>query len=243
MSRGGRSAVRNIRPVARGPLRYETHEVRHMLGLHHRSLNMNPANAGGAPNLSGTRGLGGLFSRAGHITDEAQQTLSKFTEASNITMGGTCVMGTFDPGDATVINRVVEGLAVELLRFRHAVELVGDGVTRLQHNTQLGDILDEQESRARQLAGAGVMPPFKAIVRASTARAAGIRVATIGARCDPGMSWRVWEASAWSTQRLLANQEACAREENSANSGVRLEDLWMVSYPGDLQRLARYLQR
>lgn len=214
-----------------------------MLVLHHRSLNMSPGNAGGAPNMGRTRGLSGMLGRAGQINKEAQATLNRFSGSSDITMGGTCVMGTFDPGDAAVINRAIEELAVELLRFRSAIELVGDGMMRAQHNAQLGDILDEQEARARQLANAGVMPPFKAIVRASTARAAGIRVATLRARCDRRMSWRVWEASAWNTQGLLANQEACAREENDITSGIRVEDLWMVDYPGDQQRLARFLQR
>ncbi len=214
-----------------------------MLVLHHRSLNISPGNAGGAPNFSRTRGVSGALGRAGQINKEVQNTLKRFGGPEALTMGGSCVMGTVDPGEAPVVNRAIEELAVELLRFRSAIELVGDAMMRTVHNGQLGDILDEQESRARQLADAGVMPPFKAIVRASTARAAGIRVAQLNARCDRRMSWRVWEASAWNTQGLLANQEACAREENGVNTGIRVEDFWMVDYPGDQQRLARFFQR
>ncbi len=214
-----------------------------MLVLHHQSLNVTPGNAGGGPSLSRPRGRGGQVGRAGHIVDEAHQLVGHFKGSSNPTLNGSCIMGTFEPGEAPVINRAVEQLAVELLRFRAAIEEVGDGMMRAQHNEQLSGLLDEQEARARQLAHADVMPPFKTIVRASTARAAGIRVATAQARCDRQMSWRVWEASAWNTQGLLANQKACAREENNIMTGIRVEELWLVHYPGDLQRLARALRR
>lgn len=239
----GASGVRTIRPVALGPLRYETHEVRHLLALHHQSLNVNPTFGSGVGYANRVPGLRGSLGRLGQLNNEIHRNTQAFTGAQNPSMVGMCVMGTFDRADAGRVNIVIENLATELLRYRSSIQLVGDPLMRAKHNSDLKQVLDEQEERARQLAEAGVMPPFNAIVRVNTARQAGIRVAYATPVCDRKMSWRVWESTAWNAEALRANQEACARDENRFRTGITIDDLWLVRQPSEQTALTHYLNR
>lgn len=221
----------------RGPLQFNTLEVRHMMALQHRSVTIS------APQVSKGRSRGGRITNAGLAYARGFRTSQALTPKRGPNAEFDVAPVTANRSAAPVANRELEELAVELLRYQQAIRGVTDMIQRSKHNIELGELLDAQEERARTLTAPGLVPAFSVIVRRETARAAGVVVPTLDIRCDRGMSWRLWESTAWNKQALLANQDACAREDARTATKHRIEEFWLVRDPSQLTRLAQYFRR
>lgn len=221
----------------RGPLQFNTVEVRHLMVLQHRSVTIS------TPQVAQGRGRGGRITNAGLAYARGFPTSKALMPKTGPSADFAVPPVTADRSKAPVANRELEELGVQLLRYQQAISGVSDIIQRNKHNIELGELLDAQEERARTLTAPGLVPAFSVIVRRETARAAGVVVPTIDIRCDRRMSWRLWESMAWNKEALLANQEACGREDARAAAKHRVEEFWLVREPSQLMKLAQYFRR
>lgn len=204
------------------PLRPMTHEVRHLLMIHGRSVSMVP------PPEMVRGGAAHVLEGIGQIITEIDQ----FQRASS-----TIEVPTIEPDDQ------IEDVYFHLMEYVEAVRMDGDRLSRTLHIGRIRVMLDQQYQRARRLLLDSGTPLPHVIVSVELKERAGIRHDSIGVGVQPWSHrpW-FWESRFWDGAYQREQADARARESTYWSTGLHVPRPALLDLQYELEQLRDWMR-